>query len=247
MSRLLAVVLVLCAVVPAFGQVVVLPAAPSPNHFVRLSVTGPSCPGVTRAVRNGAFLDIESDTPPFCIATPPTVTTVLNAGYLPHGTYTIRFVDTSAPPARTIVEANAGTFTVTMESHWIRPTPPAPTSTDFVSVAVHLPSCIPVAGATRNGSFIDLRLTPREVCLGAEPIVITTLGIGYLPADTYTFRVFNVNDPSAPVLEDADAGSLVVAESHGPAHVPTLDFGGMAALIMAISIAAFIAIRRAAL
>lgn len=246
MSRLAAVLVVLFAAVPAFAQVVVLPAAPTADHFVRLSVTGPSCPGVTRAVRNGAFIDIESDTPPVCITTPPIVTTTLNAGYLPDGTYAIRFVDTSAPPARTVTNANAGTFAVT-GGRSIEVVPPAPSTAHFVSVKVTHPGCIPVVAAVRNGSFIDIHATPREICLGAEPHYTTTFGVGHLPAGTYTFRTLNMNNPGAPVVLQPDAGSVVVAQSHGGEHIPALDAKGLLALTLAIAIAASIALRRAAL
>lgn len=250
MSRVAAVALLLLFAITAQGQigsVQVVPPAPTPDHFVRLVVTHPSCPTVDRVVRNGAFLDIESDSPLFCIATPPIVTTTVNAGYLPPGTYTIRYVNTTVPPEQRIQEANLGTVTVAIDDRRILPVPAAPTTAHFLSVTVRLPSCVPAVAAVRNGSFIDVHTTPRDICLAAEPIIATTLGIGYLPAGTYTVRMVNVNNPSAPVVEFPDVGSIFVAESHGGEHIPTLDARGMAMLVLSIAIAAFIALRRAAL
>ena len=248
MRRVAIIAAVLLVTIPAFAQSVsvqVQPASPTTGHFVRLAVTHPSCPPLDRAVRNGSFLDIESDTPPNCITTPPIVTTTLNAGYLPAGTYTIRFVDTSAPPARTITNPNAGTFTVT--AGFLEVLPPAPTTADVVRVRVHHPLCPVFVRATRNGSIISLEYTVPEACIGTPPDTTTTLTVGYLPAGTYTLRTVDVTNPGTPVVNNADAGSIVVAESHHGADVPALDATGLTALIAAIAIAAFMAIRRAAL
>lgn len=248
MRRILIVVAVLMFPVAAFAQVSnlqVLPASPTSSHFVQLSVTHPACPALDGVVRNGFFLDIEFNEP-LCIGVPLTVTTTLNVGYLPAGAYTIRLVDTSGvPPSRTVINPNAGTFTVT--DGFVTVLPAAPTTRDVIQVGVQHPLCPVFQRATRSGSVINLEFTLPEVCIGTPPTVTTTLVVGNLPAGTYTLRGVNVNDPGAPVVTVPDAGSIVVAATHGGADVPALDATGMAALIAAIAIAAFLAIRRAAL
>lgn len=90
------------------SPVQVMPIPPTTSSDIRLVVTHPLCPGVSRVrLTEGYYLDIESDTPPVC-GTTPTVQTTLHVGSLPASAYVVRFVDTSSPPARVITDGDVG-------------------------------------------------------------------------------------------------------------------------------------------
>jgi hypothetical protein len=112
--------------------------------------------------------------------------------------------------------------------------PPAPTNLTPVTIAVT--SNCPTHGAiTQNGFVFDIESNYNCILL---PLITTEYEVGLLPPGTYTVREVDVDNPSSTLV----IGTFVVAAATTP--IPALDFRGLAALAFALTLVAFVALRR---
>lgn len=110
--------------------------------------------------------------------------------------------------------------------------PPAPTNLTPVTIAV-TSSCPTHGPITQNGFVFDIESNYNCILL---PQITTEYEVGLLAPGTYTVREVDVDNPSSVLV----IGSFAVVA----APVPSLDVRGLAMLAVALTLVAFIALRR---
>ena len=113
--------------------------------------------------------------------------------------------------------------------------PPAPTNLTPVTIAVTA-NCPTHGAITQNGFVFDIESNYNCILL---PLITTEYEVGLLPPGTYTVREVDVDNPSSTLV----IGTFVVAPAAG--SIPALDFRGLAALAWALTLVAFVVLRRA--
>ena len=110
--------------------------------------------------------------------------------------------------------------------------PPAPTNLTPVTIAVT--SSCPTHGAiTQNGFVFDIESNYTCILL---PEITTEYEVGLLAPGTYTVREVDIDNPSSAVV----LGTFAVAA----APIPALDTRGLALLAVALTLVAFVVLRR---
>jgi hypothetical protein len=131
--------------------------------------------------------------------------------------------------------------TASAQAQPVTVTPSAPTTATPVTLSLTYSPCLyDPAGSQRTGNTIDLKLVRNSsVCVLLPPASVT-IGMGSLPAGSYTVRVVDVSDPSAPQVLATSIFAVTPAPAHG---VPMLDLRGILAAMLLLGLAGSFALR----
>lgn len=118
--------------------------------------------------------------------------------------------------------------------------PAAPTSRDVVTAAIDVPvGCTVTTRTTTAGTVIRTDVAISGCIVGPPPFSLREeVVLGVLPAGTYTYEVYVIDDGARPSL--ATRVPLVVA----PVAVPMLRDGSLAVLAVTLACAASLVVRR---